>query len=142
MMTVPGLEGLERAPRPADPVMDLRTAHSPGGGSHQAGQLNLEARRTGAGLTLEVIAERTKISMRHLRAIESEHFHLLPGGIFQISYLKQYAEAIGCGAEELLEAAGCVRRGPGGEAELAEKRLSQRSAWRRPFLLGVGRIQR
>jgi cytoskeletal protein RodZ len=59
------------------------------------------------GLSLEQIAEATKISMRFLRAIEAENFEEVPGGIYLRSYLRQYAVAVGCNPGELLEAAGC-----------------------------------
>lgn len=56
-----------------------------------------------AGRPLEEIADRTKISLRFLRAIEAEEFGKLPGGIFSTSYLKQSAAEIGVPAEPLLE---------------------------------------
>src|SRR5438128_2528094 len=58
-------------------------------------------RRT-KGISLEDIADRTKISLRFLRAIEAEDFGQLPGGIFNTSYLRQYAAAIGFDESELL----------------------------------------
>ncbi len=66
------------------------------------GQLNLRSRRLSKGLTLEQIAENTKISIRFLRAIEAEEFDKLPGGIFNTSYLRQYASAIGFDEADLL----------------------------------------
>jgi cytoskeletal protein RodZ len=54
-------------------------------------------------ISLEEVAAKTKISMRFLRAIESEDFGELPGGIFVVNYLRQYAEAVGMDAQELLE---------------------------------------
>ena len=54
-------------------------------------------------MSLEHICERTKISRHFLEAIESRAYHLLPGGIFDISYIRQYAEQIGFPAESLLE---------------------------------------
>jgi cytoskeletal protein RodZ len=51
--------------------------------------------RLRSGLSLEQIADRTKISIRFLRAIEAEEFDQLPGGIFTTSYLRQYAAAVG-----------------------------------------------
>jgi cytoskeletal protein RodZ len=54
------------------------------------------------GVTLEQIAESTKISMRFLRAIEAEEYNTLPGGIFARSYIRQYAAAIGFDEEELV----------------------------------------
>jgi cytoskeletal protein RodZ len=57
-------------------------------------QLDLQNRRMARGLSLETIADSTKISIRFLRAIEDEDFEKLPGGIFNTSYLRQYAAAI------------------------------------------------
>jgi cytoskeletal protein RodZ len=57
--------------------------------------LNLAASRLSQGISLEQIAEATKISIRFLRAIEDEEFEKLPGGIFTTSYLRQYAAAAG-----------------------------------------------
>lgn len=64
--------------------------------------LNLPRSRKKAGLSLEEIADVTKISLRFLRAIESEEFEKLPGGIFTTSYIRQYAVAIGYDEGELL----------------------------------------
>jgi cytoskeleton protein RodZ len=54
------------------------------------------------GLSLEQIAETTKISIRFLRAIEAEDFAELPGGIFRTSYLRQYAKCVDYDEGELL----------------------------------------
>jgi len=64
--------------------------------------LHLSRFRKKAGVSLEQIADRTKISLRFLRAIEAEEFEKLPGGIFSTSYLRQYAAAIGYDEAELL----------------------------------------
>ena len=64
--------------------------------------LDLVRIRKRAGISLEQIAESTKISVRFLRAIEAEEFDQLPGGIFATSYLRQYAAAIGLDEAELL----------------------------------------
>jgi cytoskeletal protein RodZ len=64
--------------------------------------LDLSRFRKKADVTLEQIADRTKISLRFLRAIEAEEFEKLPGGIFSTSYLRQYAAAIGYDEVELL----------------------------------------
>ena len=65
-------------------------------------QLDLRNRRADRGLSLETIADRTKISIRFLRAIEDEEFDKLPGGIFNTSYLRQYAAAIDFDESKLL----------------------------------------
>ncbi len=54
------------------------------------------------GVSLEQIAEVTKISLGYLRAIEQGRFDLLPGGIYDLNYLRQYARAIGLDEEVLL----------------------------------------
>lgn len=54
------------------------------------------------GVTLEQVAGETKISLRFLCAIESEDYGELPGGIFNTSYIRQYAAAIGFDEEALL----------------------------------------
>lgn len=56
-----------------------------------------------SGVSLRQIAESTKISRRFLEAIEAEQFGQLPGGIFDTSYIRQYAAAIGMDPEPALE---------------------------------------
>ncbi len=53
--------------------------------------------------TLAEIADRTKISMFFLKAIEDGDFDKLPGGIFDRSYIRQYAEAAGLDPEIIME---------------------------------------
>jgi cytoskeleton protein RodZ len=65
--------------------------------------LSLEIHRRRAGVSLEAIAERTKISSRFLRAIECEEFEKLPGGIFDSNYIRQYAAAIGYPEQQILD---------------------------------------
>ena len=65
-------------------------------------ELDLPAFRKRAGVSLEQIAQSTKIGSRFLEAIEGEQFERLPGGIFSTSYLRQYAEAIGYDEEALV----------------------------------------
>jgi cytoskeletal protein RodZ len=64
--------------------------------------LQLEQRRRKSGVSLETIADSTKISSRFLRAIECEEFEKLPGGVFNTSYIRQYAESIGFPVQDLL----------------------------------------
>lgn len=66
-------------------------------------QLDLRGCRLKKGMSLEQIANTTKISIGFLRAIEAEDFAKLPGGIFNTSYLKQYANAVGYEPETLLK---------------------------------------
>ncbi|HZU27303.1 MAG TPA: helix-turn-helix transcriptional regulator [Bryobacteraceae bacterium] len=64
--------------------------------------LNLAIHRQNGGLSLEDVAELTKISMFFLRAIEAGEYGKLPGGIYTTSYLRQYAAAIGFDVATLL----------------------------------------
>jgi cytoskeletal protein RodZ len=65
--------------------------------------LHLEMLRRKTGISLEAIADRTKISTSYLRAIESEEFDKLPGGVFNTNYIRQYASAIGFPENRLLD---------------------------------------
>jgi cytoskeletal protein RodZ len=65
--------------------------------------LQLERVRRHNGVSLEEIAEKTKISTRFLRAIETGEFEKLPGGVFDINYIRQYAAGIGFDADTVLE---------------------------------------
>jgi cytoskeletal protein RodZ len=56
--------------------------------------LGLATIRTNRGISLRQIAETTKISIRSLEAIEQGDFKRLPGGIYNTSYIRQYARAI------------------------------------------------
>ena len=51
--------------------------------------------RESRGVSLDQIANETRISTRFLAAIENEEFHLLPGGIFNRGFVRAYAEKIG-----------------------------------------------
>jgi|SRR5579859_2463053 cytoskeletal protein RodZ len=56
--------------------------------------LSLATIRRNRGISLEQIAQSTKISVRSLEAIERGDFQKLPGGIYNTNYIRQYARAI------------------------------------------------
>ena len=64
--------------------------------------LQLERIRRRTGVSLDQIADRTKISTRFLRAIETEEFEKLPGGVFDTNYIRQYAAEISFPSEAVL----------------------------------------
>lgn len=66
--------------------------------------LALSTIRRNRGISLQQIADTTKISIRSLEAIEQGDFRKLPGGIYNTSYIKQYARAIDYDESELLSA--------------------------------------
>jgi cytoskeletal protein RodZ len=67
-----------------------------------AGILGLREWRQRKGISLDAIAASTKLSVRHLDAIESGDFRKLPGGIYNTSYIRQYARAIDFDEAEIL----------------------------------------
>jgi cytoskeletal protein RodZ len=60
----------------------------------EIGVLGLAAIRKNRGISLEQISASTKIGVRSLDAIERGDFRKLPGGIYNTSYIRQYARAI------------------------------------------------
>lgn len=52
------------------------------------------------GVTLEEIAEATKIGTRSLKALEEEQFDRLPGGIFNKGFVRAYAKFLGLDEEQ------------------------------------------
>jgi len=58
--------------------------------------------RQNRGSSLQQIAQSTKISVRLLEAIENCDFEKLPGGIYNTSYIRQYARAIDYDESEIL----------------------------------------
>ncbi len=64
---------------------------------------DLAAVRRRNGTTLQQIAHATKINLNYLQAIEDANYKYLPGGIYNISYIRQYAQAIDYDEEDLLE---------------------------------------
>jgi cytoskeletal protein RodZ len=65
--------------------------------------LGLATIRKNRGITLEQIADETKIGVRTLEAIERGDFRKLPGGIYDTNYIRQYARAIDYDASAILE---------------------------------------
>jgi len=69
--------------------------------------VDLIAWRNRNGISLSSIAASTKVGSNYLEAIERGEFHRLPGGVYSLSYVRQYARAIGYDEDELVE---CCRR--------------------------------
>ena len=65
--------------------------------------LDLASLRERIGITFEEVAQSTRIAPYYLRAIEAEEFAKLPSGVYALSYIRQYARAIGYSETALLE---------------------------------------
>jgi cytoskeletal protein RodZ len=61
---------------------------------------DLRMERISRGIALDQITAVTKISQRHLLALEQERFRLLPGGILSKGIVRGYAGAIGLDQED------------------------------------------
>jgi cytoskeleton protein RodZ len=72
---------------------------TPEGGARAAGAdgslgEQLRSAREARGVNLREISEQTRITMRHLEAIEADDYKELPGGIFNKSFVKSYARYV------------------------------------------------
>jgi cytoskeletal protein RodZ len=69
------------------------------------GQFGEELRREreSRGIALEEITDSTKISGRHLSALEGEQFAQLPGGVFNKGIVRGYARVVGLDEEAWVE---------------------------------------
>ena len=88
------------------------------------------------GVSLDDIADATKIGTRLLRAVEEEHFELLPGGIFNKGFVRAYAKYLGLNEDEAvadyLEAAGENPPDPRVIAEQNSSRIDRSGGDARP----------
>src|SRR3954467_12480221 len=63
---------------------------------------NLRRERELRGIELREMAEATKISIRFLQALESDRVDILPGGMFQRAFVRQYARYLGLDPERVV----------------------------------------
>ena len=59
--------------------------------------------RESRGIALETVVGTTKISLRHLNAVEDERFSDLPGGVFNKGIVRNYARTLGLDEEEWVD---------------------------------------
>ena len=64
--------------------------------------LGVKGWRLQKGIGLDAIAASTKLSVSQLESIEAGDFARLPGGIYNTSYIRQYARAIGFDEAKLI----------------------------------------
>jgi cytoskeleton protein RodZ len=99
----------------------------------------LRQEREFRGITLDAITRVTKISNRHLVALEQEHFDVLPGGVFNKSMVREYARVVGLDQEEWVGRYLSAHQSTGADedgwmrfAENASKARSESGAGKRP----------
>ncbi|SEG45563.1 Helix-turn-helix domain-containing protein [Bryocella elongata] len=80
---------------------------------------DLQLERERRGITLEAVAEGTKVSSRHLRALEADDAENMPGGVFNRGMVRSYCRFLNLPEEEWLERFSGTDR-PAPEPDLAE----------------------
>jgi cytoskeletal protein RodZ len=63
----------------------------------------LRNERESRGIALDTVSGATKISLRHLKAVESDNFDQLPGGLFNKSIVRNYARTLGLDEDEWVD---------------------------------------
>lgn len=63
----------------------------------------LRLAREARGIGLREICDQTRISLHYLEAIEANDYKRLPGGVFNRSFIKAYAKAVGYDEREAIE---------------------------------------
>jgi cytoskeleton protein RodZ len=69
-------------------------------------------------ISLRDIADRTKISLRYLQAMEDDRFDLLPAPIFAKGFLREYARYVGLSPDEVVNHYLSVQQQGAGEEEV------------------------
>jgi cytoskeleton protein RodZ len=69
--------------------------HARAGGGESSLGAQLRAAREARGVSLRELSDQTRIARRYLEAIETDNYKELPGGIFNRSFIKAYAKAVG-----------------------------------------------
>jgi len=109
------------------------------GGEVESGSFGtwLRRQREAREISLRDIAERTKISLRYLEAMEDDRFDLLPAPIFAKGFLKEYARYVGLSPDEVVNHYLAVQPPEEPRPEKrAERRL--RNSWTYGIVLGLG----
>src|SRR5688572_4766855 len=62
----------------------------------------LKRKREERNISLNEISESTRIGIRFLKAIDSDNYSILPGGIFTRSFIRAYAKQVGMNEDEAM----------------------------------------
>ena len=89
---------------------------------------NLKREREARGISLQEISEHTRIGVAQLKAIEDEQLDHLPGGIFNKSFVRQYARYLGLDEDqviaEYLQTLGAAPEAPAAAANVSPEKMS------------------
>jgi cytoskeleton protein RodZ len=97
----------------------------------------LRRQREAREISLRDVAERTKISMRYLEAMEDDRFEVLPAPVFAKGFLREYARYVGLSPDEVVNHYLSVQQ-PQSSEESDDGRREHRSGggWPRWLTLG------
>ena len=102
---------------------------------------DLRRERESRGIALETITDSTKISGRHLSALEQDHFEALPGGVFNKGIVRGYARVVGLDEDTWVDRymsayqqSGLLKPDDADWAEFAENVVKNRKEAARPDL--------
>ena len=90
------------------------------------------------GVTLDEIAEATKIGTRSLRALEEERFDQLPGGIFNKGFVRAYARFLGLDEEQAVSDYVTAQSDQPEKADVMERMAAQAEAARKNEAASLG----
>lgn len=91
--------------------------HARAGGGESSLGAQLREAREGRNISLRELSDQTRIARRYLEAIEQDDHKELPGGIFNRSFIKAYAKAVGFNEAEAIGAYTKVAREHGEEPD-------------------------
>lgn len=99
-MTASADTGFDPPPAPASPA----PAAPPAAAAPLTASARLRAAREAQGLTVADVAARTRITLRHVRAVDEGDFASLPGRPYAIGFARSYARAVGLDEGEIATA--------------------------------------
>jgi cytoskeleton protein RodZ len=97
----------------------------------------LRRQREAREISLREIAERTKISLRYLQAMEEDRFEVLPAPIFAKGFLREYARYVGLSPDEVVNHYLSVQQ-PQADEEGQDGRRERRGGGGWPHWLSLG----
>lgn len=105
----------------------------------------LKARRESLNISLEQVSNDTRVSIHHLRSLESGQYADLPGGMYNRAILRVYCDELGLDKDELLqcyddEIAPCQEKPAVISSPQPISRIKTHTAvfWSLIFLIGLG----
>jgi cytoskeleton protein RodZ len=81
----------------------------------------LKAERERRGISLNEVAVSTRVSMRHLHALEEDNYRQLPGGVFNRGIVRSYAQHCGMDVDSTVDSFQRALRDSGIDTEIKDE---------------------